>query len=95
MNDLFQCQSCSKESYDTIPTSRIIDKLDALFAKNDLIGAGKLLEYWEREARNLCDERGLLEILNEEIGYFRRIGNKDRGLSAVYEALDSRRAVEV
>jgi tetratricopeptide (TPR) repeat protein len=88
MNDVFQCQSCSKESYDTIPTARIIGKLDDLFAKNDLDGVGKLLEYWEREARNLGDVRGLLEILNEEIGYFRRVGNKEKGLSAVYEAFE-------
>ena len=82
----FECKSCSKESYDIIPIRRIMEKLDSHFEKNDLKSAGDLLLYWEREARNLSDERGLLEILNEEIGYYRRTGDGERALSAVNEA---------
>lgn len=82
------CPTCSKESYDVVPIMRIMQKLDELFDKNDLRAVGELLEYWEREARILHDDRGLLEILNEEIGYFRRTGNKERGISAVNEAFD-------
>lgn len=82
----FECKSCSKESYETIPIRRIMEKLDAHFEKNDLKSAGELLSYWEREARNLSDERGLLEILNEEIGYYRRTGDREKALSAVREA---------
>ena len=80
------CKSCSKESYETIPIMRIMQKLDEHFATNDLVSVGKLLAYWEREARNLSDDRGLLEILNEEIGYFRRTGEKEEALRAVSEA---------
>lgn len=87
MNDNLKCKSCSKESYDMVPIYRVMEKLDSFFARNDLIGALRLLEYWEREARNLGDERGLLEILNEEIGCYRRVSDKERGLSAVNEAL--------
>lgn len=83
-----KCSSCSKESYDVIPVARVIEKLDALFSTNDLDGAGRLLEYWEREARNLSDMRGLLEILNEEIGYFRRTADRERALAAVEEAFE-------
>ncbi len=82
----FNCSACSKESYNVIPTMRVLEKLDELFAKNDLKAVDKLLEYWEREARNLNDERGLLEILNEEIGYFRRTSESERALNAVKEA---------
>lgn len=82
----FECKSCSKESYNVIPIRRIMEKLDSHFEKNDLKSAGDLLLYWEREARNLSDERGLLEILNEEIGYFRRTGDGELALSAVNEA---------
>ncbi|MBQ4090831.1 MAG: hypothetical protein IJC64_00785 [Clostridia bacterium] len=82
---IIKCKGCSKESYDIIPIARIIAKLDELFATNDLAAVGKLLEYWEREARNLGDVRGLVEILNEEIGYFRRTSDKDRAMSAVKE----------
>ena len=86
MSGALNCSSCSKESYDIVPIARVMQKLDELFDKNDLRGVGVLLYYWEREARNLRDERGLLEILNEEIGYFRRTGEKERALSAVREA---------
>ncbi len=82
----FNCSACSKESYDVIPTRRVLERLDELFSKNDLPAVGRLLEYWEREARNLCDERGLLEILNEEIGYFRRTLESEKALNAVAEA---------
>ncbi len=82
----FNCSACSKESYEVIPTMRVLEKLDNLFAKNDLDAVGRLLEYWEREARNLRDERGLLEILNEEIGYFRRTSEGERALNAIKEA---------
>lgn len=85
---IIKCKGCSKESYDTIPISRVISKLDELFATNDLAAVGRLLEYWEREARNLGDGRGLLEILNEEIGYYRRTNDKDKALAAVNEAFE-------
>ena len=79
---IIKCKGCSKESYVTIPTARVIAKLDELFSTNDLAAVGRLLEYWEREARNLGDDRGLLEILNEEIGYYRRTAEKDKALAA-------------
>ncbi len=82
----FGCPTCSKESYDIVPIARIIEKLDVFFSKNDLSAAGRLLEYWDMEARNLGDDRGLLEILNEKIGYYRRTNEADKGLSAVSEA---------
>jgi len=66
---------------------RIIDKLDALFAKNDTAEAERVLEYWEGEARALGDKRGLCEILSEEIGFYRTSGDSVKGLRAVDEAL--------
>lgn len=71
-----------------IPITRVIEKLNSLFAMNDLDSVGRLLDYWETEARNLRDDRGLLEILNEEIGYFRRVGKGDKALNAVNEAFE-------
>lgn len=74
---------------------RIIDKLDALFAKNDMAEAGRLLEYWEGEARALNDRRGLSEILSEEIGYYRSMGNAEKGLRAVDDALNLLNCIDV
>ncbi len=86
MSEFAKCSSCSKESYAYVPIARVMQKLDELFDKNDLHGVGALLDYWEREAHIIHDKRGLLEILNEQIGYFRRTGEKDRALHAVREA---------
>ena len=86
MTGALNCSSCSKESYESVPIARVMQKLDELFSKNDLHGVGVLLGYWEREARLLHDDRGLLEILNEQIGYFRRTGECEKAFSAVDEA---------
>lgn len=78
---------CTKEPIGTIPIGRIIDKLDILFSHNEMDEVGEVLRYWENEARALNDDKGLLEILSEEIGYYRKVGDKVRGLKAVDEAL--------
>lgn len=83
-----KCSTCVKEKYNKVPVSRILEKLDGLFSTNDLEAAERLLEYWENEAVRICDDRGLLEILNEEIGFYRRVSKKDKALKAVYNAFD-------
>lgn len=88
MNYDRSCSSCSKESYKTVPLGRIFEKLDECFSKNDLDSAGRLLDYWENEARALHDLRGLLEILNEKIGFCRRTNEKEKALAAIKEAFE-------
>jgi len=88
MNENFKCSSCSKESYKTVPIARVMEKLDELFSRNDLPAVGRLLDYWENEARIINDSRGLIEILNEKIGYYRRTSEKEKGLASVYEAFE-------
>ena len=78
---------CCKEPTGSIPILRIIDKLDSLFAKNDLAEAKRLLEYWDGEARALGDSRGLCEILSEQVGFYRSSGEKEKGLKAAEEAI--------
>ena len=87
MSENIICSSCSKESYAKIPVLRVLEKLDECFSKNDLAAAGRLLEYWENEAIELGDKRGLIEILNEEIGYYRRIADREKGINAVNRAI--------
>ncbi len=82
------CKGCSKEDNGRVPTMRVISKLDECFSKNDLDGARRLLSYWESEARAIGDRRGLLEILNEQIGFFRRTNEETPALNAVNEALE-------
>lgn len=88
MNESVECSSCSNESYKVIPLTRIFDKLDDLFSRNDLLAVGKLLDYWESEALKIGDLRGLLEILNEKIGYYRRTLEKDKAMAAIGDAFD-------
>lgn len=75
--------SCKKENYDKINIKRFITKLDSFFATDDLEGAKNHIEYWEKEAQNIGDDTGLVTILNEELGFYRRNGQKEAGLSAV------------
>lgn len=86
MDRNFECTTCSKESYEIVPIARILERIDALFAKNDLDAVGRILDYWDEEARRLNDERGLLEILNEKIGFYRRTNEKMLALKSVEEA---------
>ncbi len=82
-----KCESCSKEKNDRVPILRVIEKLDLCFKSNDLAAAKRLLDYWESEARAIADQRGLLEILNEQIGLTRRLNDKAKGLAASHEAI--------
>ena len=87
----FGCASCGYQAEDAplgrIEVARMTEKLDALFDRNDLDGAGRLLDYWHAEARRLRDERGELSVLNEEIGYFRKTENKEKAEEAICRAL--------
>lgn len=84
----FECTSCSKESYNIVPIARILERIDALFARDDLEAVRRVLDYWDAEARRLNDERGLLEILNEKIGFYRRTNEKELALNAVKTAFE-------
>ncbi len=85
--DRVKCSSCIKEPVDRINVSRFISKLDGFFAKNDLEGAGEHILFWKNEAEKLEDYRGLLSVINEALGYYRRTGDIEKGLNAVDDAL--------
>lgn len=82
-----KCSGCSKEQQDRVPILRVITKLDELFSHNDVSGAARLLDYWSNEADMLGDTRGKLEILDEQIGLYRRTNERDKALAAVEDAL--------
>ncbi len=82
-----KCSGCSKENISNVPIIRVIQKLDEFFAHNDLDSAVELLEYWNSEAQNIGDTRGRLEILNEQIGLYRRTFSRDKALSCINDAL--------
>lgn len=90
----FGCASCGYKKQDSekplghIPVSRVIEKLDEHFSRNDMAEAGRLLDYWRKEAVTLRDKRGELTIVSEQIGYFRKTGEKEKALEAVSRALE-------
>lgn len=91
-----RCATCGgKEFYspngdapiERIPVSRIIEKVDKCFDKNDLNEAKRLLEYWQREAVELKDEQGELSILSELTGLYRKTLEKDKAIAVIERAL--------
>lgn len=66
----------------------IIEILEEYFSKEDLVGAGKHLENSLSKAREINDWQSELSILNEMIGYYRRVGKKEPALIAVNEAFE-------
>ncbi|MBQ6727618.1 MAG: tetratricopeptide repeat protein [Clostridia bacterium] len=70
-----------------IPVKRVIEKADGYFNKNDLAGAKRHLEYWEKEARSLNDDNGELSVINELLGLYRKNGDKENALRVIERAL--------
>ena len=90
----FGCASCGYKKTDPdkplghIPVSRVIETLDECFSRNDMIEAGRVLDYWRKEAVSLRDKRGELAIVSEQIGYFRKTSEKEKALEAVSRAIE-------
>lgn len=70
-----------------IPIRQILEKLDSLFARNDMQSAGRLLDYWRKDALSLRDKQGELTIVSEQMGYFRKTGEMDKALESVSRGL--------
>lgn len=78
-----------------IPVSRVIEKADEAYNKNDMEEAGRLLSYWQSEANALGDEAGELSVTDELIGHYRKTGNAEKGLAAVARALELLRKLDL
>ena len=68
-----------------IDIERFLQKLDSYYNKNDLSSASDCLDFWEGEARNAGDDRALLTILNEYLGFCRRVNDKEKAISTINE----------
>ncbi len=78
----------------SIPVSRVFEKLDEYFSKNDYIGAERHLLYWKNEAELGFDERGKFSVLNELMGLYRKTGQKEKAFSAVDDTLKNIKALQ-
>ena len=70
-----------------VPQQRIIEKLDEYMSRRDYAGAERHLLYWIEEAKLGQDLRGQLMLANELIGHYRKVGDRDKALHWVDEAL--------
>lgn len=70
-----------------IDIQEFIAQLDACFNRNDMRGARECIERWEQEARAISDRRGLLTVLNEAVGFYRRSKKKGKATAAMEESL--------
>ena len=80
------CPFCKPQSKASIPVARVIEKLDAYLYKKDFPAAEAHLEYWRTEAEAVGDMRGLLTVLNETVGFYRRQGEGEKSLSFAEKA---------
>lgn len=72
---------------ESISTVRFIEQLDRCFAEKNLTAAASCLSFWEGEAKNAGDERGLLTVMNEAVGLYRRTKEREKARHAVEECL--------
>lgn len=61
----------------------VIDEVDRLFAKNDMEGAGKVLENALEISSKSRDFASELSILNELLGYYRKTSQRKKAFSAL------------
>lgn len=83
------CPLCMDDAKtaNTVPISRILDKLDSFFAVNDMEKAEQHLLYWKNEAESFHDLRGLFQIQNELIGIYRKTGQENNVISTAQSLL--------
>ncbi|MBQ7101063.1 MAG: tetratricopeptide repeat protein, partial [Clostridia bacterium] len=71
----------------SIPTGRVLEKLDEYLGRNDYAGAKRHLLYWLSEAEAIDDGRGILLLSNELMGLCRKLGEGDRAIGYAEKAL--------
>lgn len=71
----------------SIPAGRVLEKLDKLLAQKDFDGAEQHLAYWLGDAEAIGDMCGMLTVVNEQIGLYRKLGRENEALAAAERAL--------
>lgn len=90
------CLLCDGESFyyhdpnkaqGTVPISNVIIKIDELLNREEYSEVERILKYWLNESIALNDKRGELSILNEMMGLYRKLGDKENALNSSTKAL--------
>lgn len=70
-----------------IQIERVISKLDEYYARNDMPGAERHLDYWLAEAEMSRDVKGQITVLSELAGLCRMMGKGEKALSCAGKVL--------
>lgn len=84
-----RCPLSPPDRISKIPMRRITEKLDEYLASKNNAAAERHLSYWLAEAEADGDVHGRLAVLNEQIGFYRKCGNKEKCMAAADEALNA------
>lgn len=71
----------------SVTVQSFIQALDTFFARDDMSGAGDYLRETYALAMSHGDDRLLFAVLNEMMGYYRKTGEVECGLTAIDEGL--------
>ena len=93
-----QCLLCGMpkagEPVQAIPQQRIREKLDEYMSRRDYAGVERHLRYWLEEAKANRDLRGELMVVNEMVGHYRKMGDRENALRCGDAALKLLEALE-
>lgn len=74
------CPFCMPDTVTPVPIRRILEKLDEYLSKKDYTGAERHLKYWLAEGKENNDKRGLLTVMNELIGLYRKTEKEEKAM---------------
>ena len=63
--------------------TRILNKLDSLFARREYAEAERLLRYWEAEGERSGDDKVYYLAVNEQMGLYRKLNRREDAMAAV------------
>lgn len=72
---------------EAVPIREVIEGFDALLARDEKEEAGQYLERWLAEFEANGDWASQITILNEMMGFYRNIGEKEKGLQSVEKGI--------
>ena len=83
----YTAASAQPEAKGRVDVRKILAEADRMYEKNDPRSAEKMLEEQLDTAKKLGDREGVLGLMNELLGCYRKTGNREAGLRTAEESL--------
>lgn len=81
------CPFIKPDDIKRVDIRRVIEKLDFFLNRRDYDCAISHLEIWLKEAKTIKDMNAVLSILNEQIGIYRKVSDKEKCFKAAESAV--------